>query len=120
MAHGDCGSEGARPSPGVCRVSSGFLETVQTTAGTSKGNPGSLGVIASDFSKFCAGTSAPGGARTAHAIAGKSQRIIGLPEDIEFDSSKHHVQNPASLPATEGVRAKESLDCLRYASLIFA
>ena len=43
-----------------------------------------------------------GGARTAHAIAGKSQRIIGLPEDIEFDSSKHLVQNPASVHGTAG------------------
>ena len=103
-AHGDSaitvGSDGARPSSRVCRVSSGGLETVQTTAGKSKGNPGSLEVIASDFSKFCAGTSASG--RIAHAIAGMNQRIIGLPEDIEFSSSKHRVQNPDFLHASEG------------------
>ena len=56
-AHGECagafGSEGGRPSPGVCHVYSGGLETVQTTAGKSNGNPGFLDVIASGFSKFC-------------------------------------------------------------------
>ena len=76
------------------------METVQTTAGKSKGNPGSLEVIASDFSKFCAGTSASG--RSAHAIAGMNQRIFGFPEDNESDSFKHHVQNLDFLRASEG------------------
>ena len=91
----------------------------------SNGNPGFLEVIASDFSKFCAGTSASGGAMTAHAIAGKSQRIIGLPEDMEFHSSKHLVQNPASLHASAGeneeitglLEVRES-DCMRAGAAV--
>ena len=130
-AHGDCdvafGSEGGRPSPGVCRVYSEGLETVQTTVGESNGNPGFLEVIESDFSKVCAGTSASGGARTAHAIADESQRIVGLLEDIEFDSSKHLVQNPASLHATAGeskeitrlLEVRES-DCMRAGAAVAA
>ena len=103
-AHGDCastvGSASAHSSSQVCRLSSVGLETVQTTAGKSKGNPSSLEVIASDFSKFCDGTSASG--RPAHAIACMNQRFFGLSEDIEYDSSKHHVQNHDFLRASEG------------------
>ena len=88
-----------------------------TTAGKSNGNHGFLEVIASDFSKFRAGTTAstessaatgprafPAGARNPHAMAGKSQRIIGLPEGIE----RLRLQ----------VRVIGILDCVRQWSLI--
>ena len=64
---------------------------------------------------------------TAHAIAGKSQRIVGLPEDIEFHSSKHLVQNPASLHATASENAEitgllevPESDCMRAGAAVAA
>ena len=43
-----------------------------------------------------------GAVDSAHSTADESKGTVELPEDIEFDPSKHLVQNPASVHATAG------------------